>query len=209
MKLGYELRAPFEGLVIKRLAEPGALLAPYEDVLWIVDFTRKRVRAEFDIEKLQFLIKPDLKAVIKCRAFGNKGELAARVVETGKVGTRKLLQDDPSQPHGGEVVEVIMEIDPPTDASKKALFNLLRPGLRVEADIVLESAANVLSLPNSYVSTDGDTKYVMKVDPNAKKRYESARKQEVKTGMKDEYYVEIKEGLNVDDLVVKPKAQNK
>ncbi|MEI6232127.1 MAG: HlyD family efflux transporter periplasmic adaptor subunit [Planctomycetota bacterium] len=211
MKLGYELRAPFEGLVIKRLAEPGALLAPYEDVLWIVDFTRKRVRAEFDIEKLQSLIKKDLKASIKSRAFG-KAELSARVVEIGKAGTRKLLQDDPSQPRGGEVVEVIMEIDSPTDADKKPLFEMLRPGLRVEADIVLESRANVLCVPKSYLGTDPgengvDKKYVMKVNPNAKKQ--AAKKQEVNCGIRDEYYVEILDGLNTDDLVVRPKAQNK
>jgi multidrug efflux pump subunit AcrA (membrane-fusion protein) len=214
MRLGYELRAPFDGLVVKRLVEPGALLAPFEDVLWIVDFTRKRVRAEFDIEKLQSLTKPGLNATVKSRAFG-KGELSARVIEIGKVGTRKLLQDDPSSPRGGEVVEVLLEIDPPSDAAKKPFFDLLRPGLRVEADIVLESRANVLCVPKSYLGTDPgengvDKKFVMKADPNAKKhRYETARKQEVTCGIRDEYYVEILDGLSVDDLVVKPRAQNK
>ena len=214
MRLGYELRAPFDGLVVKRLVEPGALLAPFEDVLWIVDFTRKRVRAEFDIEKLQSLTKPGLNATVKSRAFG-KGELNARVIEIGKVGTRKLLQDDPSSPRGGEVVEVLLEIDPPADAAKKQFFDLLRPGLRVEADIVLESRANVLCVPKSYLGTDPgengvDKKFVMKADPNAKKhRYETARKQEVTCGIRDEYYVEILDGLSVDDLVVKPRAQNR
>ena len=213
MKLGYELHAPFKGLVVKRLVEPDTLLMPYEDVLWIVAFNHKRVRAEFDIEKLQALIKPDLKAIIKSRAFG-KEELTARVVEMSKIGPRKLLQDDPSQPKGGEVVEVIMEIDKPTDPAMLPIFELLRPGLRVEADIVLESRANVLSVPKSYVSSDivngVDISYVMKVDANAKKqKYDSAHKQDVKCGMRDEYYVEIEEGLNVDDLIVKPKSQGK
>lgn len=214
MKLGYELHAPFKGLVVKRLVEPDTLLMPYEDVLWIVAFTHKRVRAEFDIEKLQALLKPDLSATIKSRAFG-KEELTARVVEMSKIGPRKLLQDDPSQPKGGEVVEVIMEIDKPTDPAKLPIFELLRPGLRVEADIILESRANVLAVPKSYVSSENgengvDKMYVMKVDANAKKqKSDSAHKQDVTCGMRDEYYVEIVEGLSVDDLIVKPKAQGK
>ncbi len=70
-------------------------------------------------------------------------------------------------------------------------------------------------MPKSYVASEKgeggqDRMYVMKVDTNTKKtKYESARKQEVKCGLRDEYYVEITDGLNVDDLVIKPKTQGK
>ena len=132
-----------------------------------------------------------------------------------KVGTRKLLLDDPSQPKGGEIVELLLEIDPPADAAKQDLFALLRPGLRVETDIVLETTPNVIAIPKSFVATEkgpdgSDVFHVQRAYPKTKAgdRY-SATKVEVSVGMRDEYFVEITKGLNVDDLVVKPKSTSK
>ncbi|HLX64833.1 MAG TPA: hypothetical protein VKX17_26410 [Planctomycetota bacterium] len=214
-KEGYDLHAPFDALITKRLVEEGALLQPFEDVVQLIDFSRKRVRAEFDITALLSLAKPGLTASIKSRAFG-KDELPARVLpNTVKVHQRNVLFDDPSLPKGGEVAEVLMELDPPQDAAKKELFDALRPGLRVEADIVLESRADVVSVPKSYVasemSDDGtDRQFVWKTEINASKQnYAAARKVEVKCGMRDDYYVEILEGLKENDLVVKPRSQGK
>jgi hypothetical protein len=214
-KMGYELRAPFDALVIKRLNEAGALVQPFEDILWVISFAKKRVRAEFDITALPALLKPNLGATIKSRAFGKDQELSARVLEGAKVGTRKLLLDDPSQPKGGEVVELLLEIDPPADAAKKDIFALLRPGLRVETDIVLETRPNVIAIPKSFVATekndDGTDRYfVYRADPKTKAGDQfRAHKLEVSCGMRDEYFVEITKGLNVDDLVVKPRATSK
>lgn len=217
MKEGYKLRAPFDALVTRRLAEPGMLLAPFEDVLHIVDFTHKRLRAEFDVMALPALVKNEnLKATIKSRAFG-KEELSARVIDVGKAGPRRLMLEDPSQPKGGEVVEVLLEIEKPEDAAKLELYEkLVRPGLRAEADIVLESTPKaVICVPNSYVasekSADGKSivQYVWKTELNSKtKKIEKPRKKEVKCGMRDEYYVEIKDdSLHAEDLLLKPKAQ--
>ena len=210
MKLGYELRAPFDALIVKRLTEPGALLSPNEDVLWIVDFTRKRVRAEFDVMALPALLKtPTLTASIKSRAFG-KEELTASVLDIGKTGPRRLLLEDPSQPKGGEVVEVLLEIEKPTDPEKKLIYEkLLRPGLRAEADIALEASPTaVICVPNSYVSSEKGVQYVWKTELNQKTgKLEKPRKKEVKCGMRDDYYVEIKDDdLHAEDLLVKPKS---
>lgn len=219
MKEGYKLRAPFDALVVRRLAEPGMLLAPFEDVLHIVDFTHKRLRAEFDVMALPALIKKDnLKATIKSRAF-DKAELSAHVIDVGKAGPRRLMLEDPSQPKGGEVVEVLLEIEKSEDAAKLQLYEkLVRPGLRAEADIVLESTPEaVICVPNSYVASEksedgkGFIQYVWKTELNTKtQKLEKPRKKEVKCGLRDEYYVEIKEdSLHPEDLLLKPKAQGR
>lgn len=214
-KMGYELRAPFDALVTKRSVEAGALVQPFEEILSVVDFSKKRVRAEFDVTVMPALLKPNLGATLKSRAFGKDQELSAHVLEVQKVGTRKLLLDDPSQPKGGEIVEVLLEIDPPADAAKQDLFTLLRPGLRVETDIVLETLSNVIAVPKSFVATekapDGtDAYYVYRAYSRTKAgdKYNAAKVQ-VWVGMRDEYFVEITKGLNVDDLVVKPKSGSK
>ncbi len=210
MKLGYDLRAPFDALVTKRLVEAGALLAPYEDVLWVVDFARKRVRAEFDIMALPSL-NENLKAKVKSRAFG-KEELSAHVIAIRNARPRGLLGDDPSISKGGEVIEVLLEIDKPDEPAKREIYDkLLRPGLRAEVDIVMESTEKaVVCVPNSYVATKKGVQYVMQTGQNPKTgKIEKPRRKDVICGLRDEYYVEIKEGLKADDLILKPDAEGR
>lgn len=209
MKLGYELRAPFDALVTKRLVESDTLLAPYEDVVWLVDFAHKRVRAEFDVLALPSLSEGQ-KAKIKSRAFG-KEDLTARVLSIRNAHTRSVYSDDPNASRGGEVVDVMLEIEKPEEGAKREIYDkLLRPGLRAEVDIVLESTGKpVICVPKSYVASDKDVQYVMKTEVNPKtQKLEKARRQDVKIGMRDEYYVEIKDdGLHAEDMLVKPKAK--
>lgn len=211
MKLGYELRAPFDALVTKRLAEADTLLAPYEDVLWLVDFAHKRVRAEFDVLALPSLSEGQ-KAKIKSRAFG-KEELSAKVLSIRNAHTRSVYGDDPNTSRGGEVIEVMLEIEKPEEPAKKEIYDkILRPGLRAEADIILESTNKpVICVPKSYIASDKDAQYVMKTEVNPRtQKLEKPRRQEVKIGMRDEYYVEIKDdALHAEDMLVKPKAQGK
>ncbi len=81
--------------------------------------------------------------------------------------------------------------------------NLL-PGMNIEATITIESATNVLAVPVGAVNR-GDIVYVKGKKTDEKDRApEGYRSVQVKTGVSDDSYVEILEGLSENDIVYAP-----
>ncbi|HYG75096.1 MAG TPA: HlyD family efflux transporter periplasmic adaptor subunit [Planctomycetota bacterium] len=200
------LRAPSEGLVIKRHVEPGMMIAPNQPIVTMTDFSERRVRAEFDVGRMGD-IKPGLPVIIKSRAI--KEPLDGKVIDIGRVGPRKLFSEDPNAPRGGEVVEIMILITEPKGDVKKESYNNLRPNMSCDAEIILERKENVLVVPKTYVSQEDGKEYVWRVDPNPNAGTNQApKKQFVKTGMRDEYYVEIINGLSEGDSIMKPLPEN-
>jgi multidrug efflux pump subunit AcrA (membrane-fusion protein) len=74
-------------------------------------------------------------------------------------------------------------IDPP-----KKLF----PNLTLEANIIIQTKKNIITIPNNYII---DGKFVV-VDKN--------KKREIKTGLKDYQKVEVVEGLKENETIYKP-----
>ena len=78
----------------------------------------------------------------------------------------------------------------------------IRSGYSANAEIVLASADNVLTVPESAIEFSGDSTFVYLVKGEGKtKTYE--RKQ-VKTGLSDGVNIEIKSGLTIKDKVRGP-----
>lgn len=205
-KESVRLRAPSEGLVVKRHAEPGMMLAPNQPIVTMTDFSVRHVRAEFDVGRMAD-IKQGLPVVIRSRAL--KEPLDGKVLELGRVGARKLFSDDPNSPRGGEVVEVMMLVIEPKSDLKKDAYKSLRPNISVDAEIILDRKENVLVVPKTYVSREDDREYVFRVDPNPSTGTNQASKiQTVKTGLRDEYFVEIISGLTDGDNIMKPRPAN-
>lgn len=203
---GLKLRAPNDGLIIKRMAEPGMMLAPNQPVAVMMDFSEKRVRAEFDIGRMSD-IKPGMQVVIRSRAL--KEPLDGKVIDLGRVGGRKLFSDDPNAPRGGEVVEAMIAIPEPKTGLKQESFKLLKPNMTVDAEIIVERKENVLVVPKTYVSQEDGKEYVLKLDPNpASGANEAPKRIDVKSGMRDEYFVEVLSGLSEGDKIMKPRAAN-
>ena len=85
-------------------------------------------------------------------------------------------------------------------ALKTGSGHTIRSGYSANAEIVLETAEQVLSIPESALEFDGDDTYVYrKNDAGAYERVQ------VKTGLSDGVDIEIKEGLKLGDKVRGPK----
>jgi RND family efflux transporter MFP subunit len=75
---------------------------------------------------------------------------------------------------------------------------LLRPGMFVKADIVVDRADSAIIIPKEVVSSNRQRKYVYIIEKN------TAILRDIKTGLEDENNIEVLEGLKVNDnLVVK------
>lgn len=206
-KDGLKIRAPRDGMITKCIAEPGMLASAFTPMFYIVDFSQKRVRAEMDISRLTELRK-ELPVTVSSRALGRE-TLDGHILEIGRVGPRRLTSDDPSAPKGGDIVEVIVALDPPKSDVKKAIYDSLRPNVPAEVEIHLERRDKVLVIPRSYVSSLNGQEQIQLLPRNADGKSEAPRTHPVRTGLKDETYVEILEGLSEGDRVMKPMTQSR
>lgn len=85
-------------------------------------------------------------------------------------------------------------------ALKTGSGHTIRSGYSANAEIVLETASQVLTIPESALEFDGDDTFVYK--KNAEGGYERVQ---VQTGLSDGVDIEIKSGLNQGDKVRGPK----
>lgn len=100
---------------------------------------------------------------------------------------------------------VISEISPAISLEtrtykSKILINnsklMLRPGMFIKADILVETHTSTIVIPKEIVMTQRNRKYVFIADKNqAKVRY-------IKTGLEDENYVEVLSGLKFGENII-------
>ena len=77
--------------------------------------------------------------------------------------------------------------------------SFVRAGYSANAEIVLERAANVLTIPESTVEFHGDTAFVLVVKQEKPKQI--FEKRQIKTGLSDGIKIEVKEGLTEKDKI--------
>ena len=77
--------------------------------------------------------------------------------------------------------------------------SFVRAGYSANAEIVLERAANVLTIPESTVEVHGDTAFVQVVKQEKPKQI--FEKRQIKTGLSDGIKIEVKEGLTEKDKI--------
>ena len=80
-------------------------------------------------------------------------------------------------------------------AVKASGEHMIRSGYSANAEIVLESASQVLSIPESALEFQGDSTFVYI------KKAEDYERVPVETGLSDGINIEIKSGLNEGDIV--------
>jgi multidrug efflux pump subunit AcrA (membrane-fusion protein) len=204
---GMTLRAPTDGIITRRHQEPGATIPPFTPIVTMSDFGRKRVRAEFDIGRMAE-IQPKMPVTISGRALGQE-TLDGKVLEILGISTRKLFSDDPTASRGGDVVTVLIGVDEPKGEERKKVYHLLRLALPVDVEITVEQKDNVVRIPKSFVAQDDGKEYVWLIPPAGPAgKTEAPRRQPVKTGLKDEHWVEIADGLADGDQIMKPQPVN-
>ena len=132
----------------------------------------------------------------------NLPESAIRYVKAGQPAyvTHYTLPDDTLR---GLISELSPAISAETRTFKGKLMIqneqlLIRPGMFVKADIVVDRADSAVIIPKETVMSNRQRKYVFIVEKN------TAILRDIKTGMEDGNNVEILDGLKVNDnLVVK------
>lgn len=167
----YTIRSKTDGKVYNILKEKGEMVNPQSPVAVIGDardFLLELQVDEYDIAK----VKLGQQVLISMDSY--KGQ-----VFEGTISKIDPIMDERSRSF---TVEATYTKQPP----------VLYPNLTVEANIVIQTKKNALTIPRNYL-TDDD--YVITADN---------KKQKVTTGLKDYQRVEIVSGLNKDDVLLKP-----
>ena len=167
----YTLRSEIDGRVFNLMKEPGELVTSQNPVAIIGDnksFILELQVDEYDITR----IKLNQKVLVSMDSY--KGAVFEAFVT--KINP---IMNERSKSF---TIEARFSNPPAT----------LYPFLTAEANIVIESKKNALTIPRDYLIDDA---YVLTSD-NAKKR--------IKTGLKDYQKVEVTGGLTADESILKP-----
>ncbi len=171
------IRAPFDGYISERLADPGSFVSEGETLT---------VLYQVDPMKISFFL-PE-------KYFG-RTSLGQKV--------RVAVPAYPDESFEGEVDYISPSIDESTRkfrvrAEIENPENLLRPGFFAQATLILGKLEESLVIPEKSLVAVRDGYMVFTVDPENGR----ARAQRVSTGMRRAGLVQVTDGLSRNDLVV-------
>jgi RND family efflux transporter MFP subunit len=184
-----EIKAPFNGVVTQRNVDIGHYVHPITGgtplPLLVVAQTEK-VRVFVDVPEMEAPMvdagdKPD-SAVVRVQSLGEKGI-------DGKV-TRTSWSLDKSNR------SLRAEIDLPNTDGK------LRPGMYAKVDILLDQRNDVLTLPMTAIVRDGSVTYCCCIESG------KIDCKKIELGLRSGADVEVRSGLNADQLVVLARADS-
>ena len=167
--------APFQGEIIRKYIDAGALASPSTPIVSLVHTLTLKIVANV-LEKDIPLLKPAMKAKIQTEAYPGKvfeGKVAR--INTGLDLTTRTLQ---------------AEIEIPNSS------RLLKPGMFARIEVVLLEKPEVLAIPSNAVMENQGERFVYVVEGN------KAVRRAIVTGIEQDRFVEIKEGLREGDQVV-------
>ena len=181
-----QVRAPMDGVVAARRADPGAMAGPSAAIARVVQMDPLRLRISLPARLLPMLEEGKTRIAVTTDVWpGREKEcVLAKVHPEADAATRTVL------------AEVMLE------NPKGAAGWELRPGMYATARLTLATRAGALAIPASAVVRVLDRQLVYAV------RDGTARAVDVKTGIRQGAYVEIVEGLAAGDEYV-AMGQNK
>lgn len=180
-----KVRAPYDGVITARFADPGALIQVATSsattaipLFTVMDLATVRIYANVPQDDSPWIVPGKTKATVTVK------ELPGRSFTS--IVTRSTLALDPS------TRSLLIEIDLPNPD------HALRPGTYVEATIELREIPNALAVPAQAISSGTKGKAVFVVERGR------AKSVPVQTGIAEGTWVEITKGLagNEDVVVV-------
>lgn len=192
-ELAYEntfIKSPIDGIVVKRYMKVGesiTLQSASLPLLSIADNSRILVRAEID-ESDVGKIAVGQSALVRADAYRDETFTGKVVRISGGLGRKQIKSDNPNDKVDAEILEAIIKLDPGAEAQ-------LKLGLRVEVIVRVAYKDQVQILPLEAIQRRGDGSFVRL------KNGQAWVERRVVTGTWDLSYVEIKEGLNVNDVI--------
>jgi len=169
------ITAPFQGEVVRKYLDAGALVSSSTPIVNLVHTMTLKIVANV-LERDIPLLKPGMRAKIQAEAYPEKvfeGRVA-RVNIGLELSTRTLQAE----------IEI-----PNSD-------RLLKPGMFARIEVVLLEKPEVLAIPSNAVMEEQGKRFVYVVQGN------KAVRTPILTGIEQERFVEIKEGLKEGDQVV-------
>jgi RND family efflux transporter MFP subunit len=186
----YVVRAPIDGMVLRRDAEVGEVVDTPASLFWIGEPRPLRVTAEVDEEDIA-RVEPGQRALLRADAFPGR-VLAGEVAHITPKGdtTRKAYR-----------VRLSLPEDTP-----------LMIGMTVEANLVLRETAHAVLVPPSAVTMQGATPNGTNAPPPSAGstrnaviwvvEKERARRREVELGVQGPRAIEVRRGLAAGEVVV-------
>ncbi len=167
--------APFQGEIIRKYIDAGALASPSTPIVSLVHTLTLKIVANV-LEKDIPLLKPAMKAKIRTEAYPDRvfeGKVAR--INTGLDLTTRTLQ---------------AEIEIPNSS------RLLKPGMFARIEVVLLEKPEVLAIPSNAVMENQGEKFVYLLEGN------KAARRPIVTGIEQDRFVEVREGLKEGDQVI-------
>jgi len=167
--------APFQGEIIRKYIDAGALASPSTPIVNLVHTLTLKIVANV-LEKDIPLLKSAMKAKIRTEAYPDRvfeGKVAR--INTGLDLTTRTLQ---------------VEIEIPNSS------RLLKPGMFARIEVVLLEKPQVLAIPSNAVIGEQGERFVYVVEGN------KAVRKPVVTGIEQDRFVEVREGLKEGDQVI-------
>ena len=167
--------APFQGEIIRKYVDAGALVSPSTPIVSLVHTLTLKIVANV-LEKDIPLLKPAMKAKIQTEAYPGKvfeGKVAR--INTGLDLNTRTLQ---------------AEIEIPNSS------RLLKPGMFARIEVVLLEKPEVLAIPSNAVMESQGEKFVYLLEGN------KAARRPIVTGIEQDRFVEVREGLKEGDQVI-------
>jgi RND family efflux transporter MFP subunit len=171
-----EIKAPFDGVIVNLPHyTPGVKVEQGKPMVEIMDYSRMYMDVNFPESVIGYI----------------KTEQPVNI-------THYTIPDDTLR---GVVSELSPAISMETRTFKgKILINndklILRPGMFVKADIVVDNAKNSIIIPKEVIQSNRDRKQVYIVEKN------TAILRNIRIGIEDETNVQVLEGLNENDNLV-------
>lgn len=178
-----ELTAPFDGTITEINCVEGESYNSSKAIIVISDLSSMHIKTTIN-EALISKVKLGQKAIISGNAFKNTEYYG--VVESISPIAKQSLGSGLTE----TVVEAIIRIDEPD--------NNLRAGFSTNIKILTSSKENVLVVPFEAISQDENNKEFVFAMQNSK-----AIKKEVVTGLENDAGIEILQGINPQDIIVK------
>jgi RND family efflux transporter MFP subunit len=178
-----KVRAPYDGTITARFADPGALI---------------QVATSSATTAIPLFTIMDLNTV---RVYANVPQDDSPWIEPGKTRATVTVKELPDRSFPGVITRSTLALDPSTrsllvEVDLTNPDHALRPGTYVELAINLREIPNALVLPPQAVNSGGKDKSVFVVEQG------KAKSVPVQTGITDGKWIEITKGLQGEEDVV-------
>jgi len=192
------IKAPFDGIVTKINVKEGDIISTQTALLHFI--TQQKI-VKLSLNEIDAVkVKVGQKVILTFDAFPDLS-LTGKVSEISPVGTV-------SQGVTSFDIKIVLDSDE----------ERIKPGMSANAEIIVETKTDVLSLPNSAVKSEGNSRYVQLIEaPNEIKdklkigtvvvlsKEIKIKNQPVEIGISNDEKTEILSGVSEGDLVISSK----